>query len=141
MSIQSYGNTLADLAQCAAYGVNTLLVSKLEAQPSFHATCRVVAATHAAVACACGTFWFLHSGEYAKLEGQAFVFLPVNSYIAAVGASYFLYDTVAMIACFGLKLIRRDFFLSIMGHHFIFVAAYASTLVRLLASSLNTCMR
>jgi hypothetical protein len=87
----------------------------------------VVSTTHAAIAFVQGIYWLAASGELAQLGSKEFVFLPINSHIAAIGGAYFLYDSVAMIISY--NTMKPGFFFSIMVHHFIFVAAYASTLV------------
>lgn len=94
--------------------------------------CRVVAAMHAAAATALGLYWFLGSGESAYLGNRPFVFLPINSHIAAFGAGYFIYDFFTMLML--RKNMPPAFFWGIMTHHVIFLLAYISTLVRTLVS-------
>lgn len=92
--------------------------------------CRVVAGIHAAAATILALYWFLGSGEPAKIGNKAFIFLPINAHIEAFGAGYFIYDMVAMVALH--QHMSAGFFWGIIAHHLIFLVAYASTMVCLL---------
>jgi uncharacterized membrane protein len=85
------------------------------------------------VAFGCGVYWLTASGELPQLAGRPFVFLAINSQLASIGCAYFLYDTLAMTACAGAM--KPAYFMSMLCHHFIFVAAYFSTLVRYLLTT------
>jgi hypothetical protein len=89
---------------------------------------KVVSTVHAAVACGNGIYWLTASGELAQLEGRAFIFLPLNARLAAIGAAYFIYDAIAMLVLCARK--NSTYFVAIMCHHVVFIAAYCSTLVR-----------
>jgi hypothetical protein len=89
--------------------------------------CRVVSTLHAALAFAQGVYWLKASGELQQLGNRPFLFAPVNAHIASIGASYFFYDCIAMVLSY--HTMKPGFFWTIMLHHFIFVAAYITTLV------------
>jgi hypothetical protein len=89
--------------------------------------CRVVSASHAALAFGQGVYWLAASPESRVAFSRPFAFLPANALIEAIGVAYFLYDVLAMLAF--ARHVSRAFFRGIMVHHAIFIAAYASTLV------------
>eukprot|EP00892_Ulva_mutabilis_P011122 jgi/Ulvmu1/8382/UM042_0089.1 len=88
---------------------------------------KVVAGTHAAAAFILGMYWVFGSGEMSQIGDRTFIFLPVNSHIAALGIGYFLYDFMAMLAL--APYTNLAFLVGVLVHHLIFILAYASTLV------------
>lgn len=75
-----------------------------------------------------GVYWIFGSGELSQIGNRPFIFLPINSHIAALGIGYFLYDFFAMLAL--APYTNMAFLLGVLVHHLIFILAYGSTLVR-----------
>lgn len=87
------------------------------------------------MAFALGVYWIVGSGELSQIGNRPFIFLPINSHIAALGIGYFLYDFFAMLAL--APYTNMAFLLGVLVHHLIFILAYGSTLVRFAVRSSN----
>ena len=89
---------------------------------------RVVSVAHALYAAGYAVFWLLGTSEWTRARQSTFLFLPTNAHAAALGASYFIYDTLAL--CTTSETMKSAHFLSVLSHHLLFLSAYASTVVR-----------